>query len=794
MKIKFDLKGDNRPYVEGVNDYETSMFHSQYQQAFSLVDSYLKGRSTDSKISESIKGSIENCNNIFVFDGDRGTGKTSCMLSVANMLTDENHKRICADYPHVASMQFETIAMMDPSFFDKDHIVLSMFVSRLYRAFLDKDEDANLQCLDKSCRQDLVAMFMKVQQQLRSIFGEKFPKDGLEYLVNMAAAIDIREAISKLVKLYLSYIGKPDATLILMVDDIDIDDTHAEEMAEQLRKYFMQPNIVVLVSLKIDQLAGILVRNMQRKYGFGNRDYGDEIVDRVERYLSKLIPAHQRIYMPKAEDYINAIPEIQDPELWKYDMYGNIRLKQLIPELIFRKTRFLFYNSSKQVSYIVPRNLRDMRQMLKMLIQMPDYVDHNSNGRDAYNKEVFCRYFFNDWCDINLTDKTKKVAKSILQIKNFSEFNFIVVGLLNDYVTKKTNSQQYKDIADSQNVPFNMSIGDVIAIIHYIEKVMYDEDTKRMLFFIRSLYSISLYAAYDSITSSSEEEKANADVRDMEIHKSEHSQVHNDYESLIGGCLYNKTTDPILRNSLAGKFISVSELNQLFAFCVNDWDAAEEMNMIRLLEFIMLAVHYDSSKDIAVGEGSSYRKSVELCYDGFGVSNTLIFDIGALFFNLSRPESCFRRFASIEYGAKFISMLSAKRAEDKDPLFEDMKAITADYRQKEYKNEHERWLSFCCFRNVEIIEDFLASIQSAIIPDIADEFKAYGQYFKTMADYSIKSYDRYDDGRKGKMGVPYTINFKFFDRFADVFDPGNTALKDKFMSIFTDVKSKSDMD
>ena len=50
-------------------------------------------------------------------------------------------------------------------------------------------------------------------------------------------------------------------------------------------------------------------------------------------------------------------------------------VRQMVPQLIFQKTRYLFYNSPSHVSFIVPRNLRDLRQFIKMLWNMPDYQE-----------------------------------------------------------------------------------------------------------------------------------------------------------------------------------------------------------------------------------------------------------------------------------------------------------------------------------------------------------------------------------------------------------------------------------
>lgn len=787
MKIKFDLSGDNRPYIEGIDNYENSMFKNQYYQSFSLIDSYLRGIALGQEDPSALEGSIEKSNNIFAFDGNRGTGKTSCMLSVANILLDKNHRKITNGLNFISDKAFHTISMIDPSFFDQSHNILALFIARLYRSFVEWEKDSqNARVIDNSVRPKLITKFVEVQQQLKSMFGKDNPADGLEFVVNLSASVQIRESIKKLVDIYLQYIGKKDAVLLLLVDDIDIDDDNAEEMAEQLRKYFMQPNIVVLLSLKIDQLTGILQRSLITKYGKDADAKREEIVERVERYMAKFIPAHQRIYMPSADDYINALPEIKDAPQWGVDMVEGIRVKQLVPELIFLKTRYLFYNTSKQVSYIVPENLRDLRQLLKLLYQMADYANEDESEIHYYNKEAFKKYFFNDWCDLNLSHKTKAIARKILAIKNMGEYNYQVARLLSEYSEDKWKNRSISEeidcILDPQNAPYNVSYGDVIALIRVIERIMVDEDTRKLMFFVRSVYSMQLYKAYDMITSSNER-KQEIDAENVLIQRPEHKYVRNDYESLISGCLFNHELDPLLPNEYTSFSISLNDMEGLFQICNDNWEEAETHNLIRLAELIMLGIHYDGGKAILTADKSSYRRSLALCYDELELSESLVFDIGAIMFNVTRLEDCFSRFIAYPQGAKFVGKLDMLRQQHNDPLYKDFQLITSRHRNKHKKTSEERWLSFCCFRNAEIIEDFLDTVKGLIPPHLSI-YESFMTFFQEAAKYSIKSYDRYDDDQSGKEDIPYTINFAFYECIASIFASGDIILRDNFNKLF----------
>lgn len=63
-KIKFDLNGDNRPYVEGLEDAKESMFKDQYEQCILLIDAYLKGVKSMQEPPSTLRNSVDNNNNI----------------------------------------------------------------------------------------------------------------------------------------------------------------------------------------------------------------------------------------------------------------------------------------------------------------------------------------------------------------------------------------------------------------------------------------------------------------------------------------------------------------------------------------------------------------------------------------------------------------------------------------------------------------------------------------------------------------------------------------------------------
>lgn len=138
----------------------------------------------------------------------------------------------------------------------------------------------------------------------------------------------------------------------MCIDDIDLNISQADEMAEQIRKYLVSPQIVILLAAKLEQLGTIKSLHYTQEYETlikQNRMSFDVIDEMTGQYLTKLVPHNQRIYLPTSEVYLNATLEIDGNT-----MPGK-SVRQAVPELIFKKTRYLFYNSGHRTSYIVPK-------------------------------------------------------------------------------------------------------------------------------------------------------------------------------------------------------------------------------------------------------------------------------------------------------------------------------------------------------------------------------------------------------------------------------------------------------
>lgn len=228
--LYFNIGQESRPVIEKLTkqNVKESLFSEQHKNAFDSLSSYLK-------VSETWKNEgNEPFNNIFAFIGERGAGKTSCMLSVANELTEKSEDSFMSNYQEVNNCSFHKLSLIDPSFFDEKHGIVAEILASLYHEYKITEKPNN--SLERT---EILGKFTDLQKDFNCLLASdaEKPYDDLGQLVSLSAAVNLRSNFGELVTMFMNYIGKPEGKLIIMIDDIDLHTNQATVMVEQIRKY-----------------------------------------------------------------------------------------------------------------------------------------------------------------------------------------------------------------------------------------------------------------------------------------------------------------------------------------------------------------------------------------------------------------------------------------------------------------------------------------------------------------------------------------------------------------------------
>lgn len=782
--IKFDLDNDNRPLIESfkdVADLKKSLFKDIYSSALLQIDNYLESKGKQA-VDKDLQSYTDSNNNIFAFIGERGSGKTSCMLSVAKMLKDKNDA-LLKEYHAIKKHGFLTIGMIDPTYFESERNVVSIFVAKLYSLFI-KDSLHHDDPEHEKLRRELIGCFSKTQKHLMALLGEQDKNfDDLDRLTSYAASVDLKSDIHELVDIYLAYKKAKDSVLLLLIDDIDLNTKDAAKMAELVRKYLIQDNVVILMSLKLDQLEAIKRLEYMNEYKAlidKDKDYLTEIDEMVDRYIGKFIPQSQRIYLPDTSRYMDIDLEVKWTQNEKEHKLPFASIKQAVPQLIFWKTRYLFYNSAQKVSYIVPRNLRELRQLLKLLVFMPQYatVDEGGNILENYNKTTFKKYLFKHWPIDNLGNESRILFDQILAQDCYSLLNNTTLRVLQTKFGEQLKDDEltdkFKDILSVKNTTYNISLGDILALVEALEYRCVDSESQKFLFLVKTLYSIRLYEAYDMVTGTvgagcQSMEGAIIKDNDIECSLMTRAQLgqYSEYEKLVSGIFINTDIQNIVKpngdKSNSHFYLRTSDFEKFYSECLKKNDEGMYYSdSIRLLEFFMICLAHDE-KSKNNSKGDNYRETLDFAADKVIKHDMLRFDLGAIFFNLHRLDKCYRRYKQND---EFADAVEAIGNDSLRAML--IKETKAEHPNEKGEFESRRWLSFCSIRNVEILLDLLEYCRQIKYSDVSNMSAVLLTFFESLSKYSIKSYDRENEEENKE---PYNINFKFFKAFVDVLTP-----------------------
>lgn len=789
--VLFKIGEENKPVIYGLQDYVNSIFKPQLDFFFSHVRRKMEQEDAGSDIFNDVYD-----NNIIAFIGERGAGKTSCMYSAINIMRDAQAEN---DWSLVYGQnrpkkKLRFMKTIDPSCFDRQHNILEMLVGEMYRETMRCAEDESIRH-DRDAFHRLIEQFQLTKRHLRFLSTDKtisHEDDELEELAYLSSGVDLRESMKALVNRFLAYMGGD--MLVIGVDDIDLNTSQAFSMVEQIRKYLILPQVMILMAVKLEQLDSVIRLELAKEFKEIMRDGQDAMSDAdlsemVERYLNKLIPLQARIYLPKPTSIYNRKLVVQgaDGTQMAFDS-----VREAVPALIFAKCRYLFYNTKGETSLIVPRNLRDLRMLIRMLFMMSDYDKAKENGISKENKQQFRHYFFGSWLD-DMSARYKAIAHELINEAEPTLFNKKVLELMKS--VGKFNDAFFEqfpvlsDILNPSNKAYNISVGDTLYVLNQLENMETSTELRKLIFFIKSLYSIRLYEYYNEYPN-----RKTVGNSSNKPYRGQSLENVSDYEKLIGGGLFLLEGDTLLPKENGNierelRNINGGKLMALLSEVVKKYDAdsdksalfynQEFLAKLRVVEFFMLTISryiWTSNKSLMERGIHKYRLQPKAYYDrAYDVgTKSLLFNIFAPFFTLIDVEHSYERFHERIFEIASACPLSLYNLLKQDP-----------------ENDGRSFLSRSCIRNTEIIDDLFIKMQMRRGNyRESDNAKIMKAFYKNLASYKIYTYDKKQVGadlsdKEGKMGVElyYKITFPEFAVFSKLFD--DDGFVDGFNSIYS---------
>ena len=644
--IVFDLAKDNRIIIEKEN-YSESIFAYQYGKALSLLSQSLVVDDSD-KESRFYP-------NIIAFCGDRGEGKTSCMLSVRHIVSHPNEKEarsfLDREQFKIGQDAFETLEVIDPSHFDVDHDIIDLVLGLLYSRFKDYIKKLRVEERHSFSCELVTKAFNRVKECRRRLKDkEGVYLEPLEELEELSAGMDLSRAIEELFDSYLQLVGKK--KLLICIDDMDFNMTGAYGMAQQIQKYLDKGSCVIMLSVKVNQLVSVINTDIEKNIEY----FGitDEEVPRIAgKFVQKMLPLSNRIEMPRIAElclYPLKVCKGTSTREWR-------TVKDAVVSLIFRKTRYLFYNTLGTASKIVPTNLRLLRQLIGILYEMPDFkktrevFDLRNNEN---NKRTFRSYFYGIWPQV-LIREDRRFVEELVKLDDVISINKFVVS----YINKR--AELGSSIDDPAFFSFNISVADVFNLIEAAENSNSQLDIHSLCFFIRSFYSIRLYEYYDEVSESQDALQPSGEVLEVGVYKADHWYKRtNILQSFVNGAYFLLDTNERLyyskgkekldlsRWSIAGRLstlIRKTDFKKYEEEQNKEEKAIFEQNF-RMLEFILLTLSHTKPSGSVNQMDVVRRKSYPYYLEPFDVASLdgYIIDPLSIFYNIINVQYAYNRF------------------------------------------------------------------------------------------------------------------------------------------------------
>lgn len=774
---------------------ESDFFYSQYKQATSIVQNYCNAGDG--------KREFENNNNIVAFIGERGSGKTSCMLTFANLLTNDEKcgcdRRLSLEKVEWAGKySFLKLRVIDPSFFSKSFNIVGSFLANIYDAFIElRKKDRNGFDKNTSAVNGFLESLSKTQMSYSALNSDhKNIGDCIEELESLSSTLRLKDDLFELTEKFLNLYGKGgDSKLVVCIDDIDLNTSSAVEMMEWIRKYLIQPNIVILMAIKLDQMTNLKRLNLYSEYGnmVNNQKMDEyEIEEMAERYMSKLIPLANRVYMPD-DGYIPlSLYQLKGDDSTKQQVLRDVLVKTL-----FEKTRFHFYNSHQRSSLLVPRNLREALHLMRMLHDMEPLpwkdeitglendiktkedgteIDELSKKLNEYrekrakvlsnNQSLFKEYLYYDFMVRNLTSESRKYIEELLSVTDATQYNAEVLNVLRNKFsdvlniyndakttfTPKADPMDYElwNIFDKTNIAHNISMGDVLWVLDWLDNMERTNEESYFLFMVRVLYSMRLNDYYQQFVNSENQMDKNSESPESVLISNTKSEIKDkdNYLLLLAGQVFNpKLVDFIPENPkrklISCGLIKLDEVKELSKNVKNYFDTGDPkdgLTELRLLEFLMLCTSRPTERK---RDNCKYRKTTTPRYavPFASSSQTAIFDINSFFTNILDIPNCYHKYDKIITLDLVGKILGSEESLWYSLLTASSSGITIDAKGFVSDPINRQWRKKVCMTNVEVYQHFANHLEgqrrrsesSKIVDKIAG-------FFRSVSDFKMQSF------------------------------------------------------
>lgn len=469
--------------------------------------------------------------NIIAFAAPRGGGKTATMLSFSKILnegfgrhsdfenTDNRFLNAVGDKEKgkpdewLRRCKFIPMTPIAPAVLEGQQNILYVVLSRLYRyaELLIKDY-GRLDRIQEAEKNQIIRSFQKVLSGINGIkHPDKYPSDlaGMQDVCDgMSLSRHFHNLVQHILKLAAREQGISDRYLVILLDDADSKMQRVYEVLEDVRKYLMIPNLVILMSADQECMSDVVFQDNLRCFPdlirIDQERLSHDLSKITSKYIDKLIPPTHMVQLPQLDQivihwgdmlrlrYVDRVGQ-EKTDVYEWMTHDGIDLQSAILMLIYRKTHILFVKPPHYLHNMIPRTLRGFNQLLELLDYMenvPELTPDMFKSVQVYAKAVlkqseiaainqrrFADYFKNRWISAKITDlQDLEFLRKLADTVSANRIRLTVKHLCKHY-----NMEACRDVRERE---------DLDQLMWEIEQVYRTENDFRLMFAIRTLFTL----------------------------------------------------------------------------------------------------------------------------------------------------------------------------------------------------------------------------------------------------------------------------------------------------------------
>ena len=427
--------------IEDPGEFEESYFREEYTHIFRVIEEIVE-RTKENRQQERMRGFSNtyspdiHIHNIVPIIGQRGSGKSTVMLSVAGVLKTgmKNNsgeispffKPFCGEGKPLSDKRFILLDCIDGSLLEPNEDIFQTILALMYQHFKSKEEETKRLGGRfeefEGARDSIQYRWQQISKKFEKLYHHTCLLDQeaarreqreditpLYSLRQLSSSLKIRQDFRGLLRDCLSlyadtnknkmyrnaYQEMEEYFLVIPIDDLDLNILHGHEMLEKIHRYLMLPNVIILMAFDQDQLCRLSEKffySMIPTFDSKMNDASPKIVELARQYLEKVMPLDARTHIPRFYQRVEATVELYN-ELSKKDSY-NVRTyaqKNLVFYLLCMKLGMRMDTNGVKRHFFLQRSLRSYVNFVLLLNGMSQLSENSVMG-DWKSAEFSFRY------------------------------------------------------------------------------------------------------------------------------------------------------------------------------------------------------------------------------------------------------------------------------------------------------------------------------------------------------------------------------------------------------------------